>query len=197
MRAVTLERSVLGNNDTASALTPLRGQGLPQDAYEFGVRRRGRRRTAEQHRVTRLEGDTEGVDRDVGGARFVDDADDAERDPQLSKLQSVGQGLAGDDLPDRVRQDRDLTQTVGDADDARGIETQAIEQARLGVRFLGTRDVLGVGCEDRLRGGLDGVGSREQDLVLVRRRQAAQRAGRRFRRPREPEDNLLGVGLAS
>ena len=114
---VTLERSWLGSNCTASAGRPCCVIASRSTATSAAFERDRRRRPAQQCRVAGLQGQPEGVDGDVG-AGLVDHADDAERHPDLPDLQPVGQRRPAQHLTDRVGQARDLPQARGDPVDA-------------------------------------------------------------------------------
>ena len=89
MRWVTLERSALGSNCTASSAA-LTAQRTAQGGDQFGVELAADELPRSSAALP-TEREAEGVDGDIGPA-FVDDADHPERHPLLTQLQPVGQG---------------------------------------------------------------------------------------------------------
>ena len=85
------------------------GDRLAQHRDDRRVGAHRRARAAQQHRVAGLEADAGGVGGHVRPA-LVDDADHAERHPDLPQLQAVGQGRAAHHVADRVGQRGQLAQ---------------------------------------------------------------------------------------
>ena len=111
--SLTESRVVASSSWIASAGRPADGdrrRAAPSTIAALDCARR--RRAAQQHRVARLQADAGGVRGHVRPG-LVDDADHAERHPDLPQLQAVGQGRAADHLADRVGQRGHLAQPVG------------------------------------------------------------------------------------
>ena len=112
--------------------------GFGGDPGQHGVRVRGRRGAAQQHRVAGLQAQRGGVDRHVR-ARLVDDRDHAQRDSNLAELEPVGQAAAVDDLADRIGKRGDRARAVRDRGDAGLVERQAVHQRASKDRIHGRR----------------------------------------------------------
>ena len=128
---------------SAAALPPRRMTALPDFSAEAG-----------------------GVDGDVGPG-LVDHADDAHRDAHLADLESVGERGAAHDLADGVGEGGDVAQRLGDGGDARGVEAEAVLQALRHPALAAAREVALVGVDDRVGGGVEGVGEGPQGGVLL------------------------------
>ena len=100
------------------------------------------------------------------GARFVDDADHAERHAHPADLDAGGPVLEVGDLADRVGQRRDLLEALRHRLDRGVLERQPVDER--GVLPLGARglDVLRVGREEPRRVATDGGGHGHQRAVL-------------------------------
>ena len=153
----------------------LAGQRSAQRGDERRVRVGRRRASTQQHRVAGLERQSESVDRDIGPA-FVDDADDTERNPLLTQLQSVGQRAATQHFADRVGQAGDLAKSGGDAVDALRIQRQPVEHGVRGACSPGGFEILFVGGQDLVHAREHGVGRSMQRAVLGFGTQRRQRA---------------------
>ena len=86
------------------------------------------------------------IDGDVG-ARFVDDADHADRHAEPADLESVGAHSAVEFLAHGIGEGGDLPDTLGDLGDAVGGERQAVDLCARQVVRLGCRLILRIGGE--------------------------------------------------
>ena len=136
----------------------------------------GGRAAAQDHGVAGLQAEARGIDGDVG-AGLVDHADDAHRHPDLADLQAVGQRRATHHLPHRVGQRGDVAQRLGHGGDPLRVEGEPVEQALRHTGVAAPLEVVAVGGDDAVGGGVEGVGERVQRGVLVgagQQRQAAR-----------------------
>ena len=177
---------------TASTGRPWPREAGAQDGDERAVGVGGRAAPTQDDGVAGLQAQPGGVDGDVG-AGLVDHADDAHRDADLTDLQAVGQGGAADDLAHRVGQGGDVAQGLGDGGHARGVQAQAVLEALGHAVRAAAVEVLPVGLDDVVGGGLEGVGQRAQGGVLLGPAQQGEAARGRAGGLGEGAD-LLDVG---
>ncbi len=102
-------------------------------------------------------------------ARFVDDADDAERHAHAADFDAGRAAREAADLPDRVFQRRDVFQSLGHLLDGLRVERQAVDERGVAALFGGLRDV-GAVC-------LDQFGAARADLRGHRAQRAVLRVG--------------------
>ena len=124
--------------------------------------------TAQHHRVAALEAQA----RRVGGhirARFVNDADDAQRHAHLADLNAGRTGAQVRDFAYRVRQLRDLAQAFGHRGDRLRRERQAVNQRRGEIRLLRVTHIGGVFFEDMALALQNRGGDGEKRIVFCRR----------------------------
>jgi hypothetical protein len=132
---------------------------------------------AQDDGVARLQADAGGVRPDIGPA-LIDHADDADRRGDAAEAQPVGAGPLRHDGPQGIRQRRNLLQPDGHGLDARRIQPQPVAQR--GQPVIGLQ-IGGVGGEDALLPGAQGVGGGGQRAISLCRRGLSQQAGRRPR----------------
>ncbi len=106
---------------------------------------------------------------------------------------TVGQCRAAHDLADRVGQRGDVAQGLGDGGHARGVQAQAVLQALRHAGVAAAGEVLLVGGDDLVGGGVEGVSEGAQRGILVGAREQGQATGRGAGGLREHAD-LLDVG---
>ena len=169
---------VVGHGDELDGVgrEPLGGAAALEGFGEGDVGLQGFAPAAQDDRVGGLEAEGRGVHGDVGSG-LVDDADDAERDAHLADEQAVGARPAGDFASDGVAQADERADGVDDAVEARVGQVQAVEH---GVGEAGVAPgghVAGVGGEDAGAVGVEGVGHRFEDEVLLARGEGGQGAG--------------------
>ena len=123
-----LARGVLDELDEL-AVHAGRADGVLDDAGDRDVRADGVFTAAQHDGVAALDGEADGVCRDVG-ARFIDDADDAQRHAHAAQLDAVVHGALLEHLPDGAGERDELFQPDGDAVDALFVQHQAIDELR-------------------------------------------------------------------
>lgn len=141
-------------------------KGFAHDGDEDAVGGGRRRATAQDDGVAGLQAEASGVDGDIG-PRLIDHPNHAHRHADLPDLQAIGQRRAADDLAHRVGEGGDIAQGVGDRGDARRGEAEAVLEALRHTPVAPALQVLGVGGNDALGGGVEGVSEGAQDLVLA------------------------------
>ena len=120
---------------------------------------------AQDRGVARLQAQPRGVGGDVR-ARFVNDADHAERHAHLAHLDARRPVAQFDDLADRIGKLRDLPQAVGHGRDALVREREAIDRSFVEPGSARGFEVARVGREQRLRVALERLRRCSQRLVL-------------------------------
>ena len=131
---------------------------LAQHRDDRRVRAHRRAGPAQQHRVAGLQADAGGVRGHVRPA-LVDDADHAERHPDLPQLQAVGQGGAADHVADRVGQEGQLPQAFGHRDDPHLGQRQPVDHRLGGAGGTRVLHVHGVRRDDVGRPLLQALGT--------------------------------------
>ena len=121
--------------------------------------------TAQDRRVAGLEAQRRGVGGDVG-ARFVDDADHAERHPHLAHLNAARAAFHVADLAHRIGQRGNLLQPLRHALHAGGGEREAVDQCGFERVGAGLRQIGGVGVEQRRLARAQVAGNGPQGGVL-------------------------------
>lgn len=121
-------------------------------------------------------------------ARFVDDANDADRHADFGNAETVWPRPFGDDLSHRVLERGDLPDAVGHRFDAFPIERQPVDHSAGKLIAFCFRDVLGVGHEQLL--GVAGklVGHRAERAAFLRGAQPGEPPRRIFRAPAKIEN---------
>ena len=108
----TAARSVVSTTCTASGGRPARGQAFLDQLRQRAVAMDRFRAAAQDRRIAALDAQAGSVHRDVR-ARFVDDADHAQRHPHLADLDAGRAELHVGDFADRVGQRQPLFQPFG------------------------------------------------------------------------------------
>ena len=138
------------------------------------------RAAAQDRGVAGLQAQPGGVGGDVG-ARFVDDADHAQRHAHLADLDAGGAVFQVADLADRVGQLGDLAQAFGHARHALVGEREPVDHRRLEAFGARGVHVLPVGFQQARAVALDGGGHAQERGVLgpsLRARHLARSAPR-------------------
>ena len=134
----------------------------------------------QDHRVTGLERQGCSVNGDVGTG-LVDDANDAQRHTLLRDAQTDIRAHTANDLTDRVRKTRNLPDSIGDAPDALGCQSEAIQQALAHLLRATAGYILGISSQD-LVAAFDERSSNRLESAVLRlcghiRENASSRAG--------------------
>ena len=143
--------------------------------------------------VAAFQADHGAVDGDVG-AGLVDDADDADRDPELAEVQAVGPGEILEDVTDGIGQGGDRADGLGEVLQAGGREGETVAGGGGEGGGLGGGEILGVGGEERGMGGVDQAGEFEERGVFRGRRGRRQPERRGAGARREGGDELDEIG---
>jgi hypothetical protein len=137
-------------------------------AHALGDRQVGAQRlgaAAQDAGVARLQAQSRGVGRHVR-ARFVDDADHAERHAHAADLDAGRAAREPADFSDRVFQRRDLFQSFGHLRDALRIEREAIDEGAVAAGFFRLLHIGLIGLQQLRRARADRVRHRAQRAVL-------------------------------
>ena len=146
------------------------------DGDDGGVGAIGVLAAAQDDGVAALDAQPDRVRRNVG-TRFIDDADDAERDPDAGDIQPALRRVPLDDLANGAGERDELFQTLRDARNARLVEHKAILELRA-ARAGG--NLLRVDGDDLSGVRDERVGSQREHLVLVRIRRKGDRRSMLF-----------------
>ena len=176
-------------------LLAARGDGIGQGAVRIG----GLLAPTQDGGVARLETEGGDINGDVG-ARFVDDADDADGHAPLADAQAVGQSASVERLAHGVGQHSDRPNIVGDGRQARFGQQQALQHVLVQPCRSPGLDILAVGAENIELALLNRFGNSPQCIILDIRVKRPQHAGHlsclftqffQFRKHRGPPNPVL------
>ena len=145
---------------------------------QIGVKRLAA--AAQDHRVARLETDSRRIDGHIR-ARFVNNADHAQRNADLGDFEAVGTDSRRQHAPDRIVLGGDHAQPVGHLLNPAVGQGQPVDHRRCKTGLFRLFKVLGIGGFDRLRGLFDPAGHHLQAAVFLVGREDSQRARGGFR----------------
>ena len=155
---------------------PLGGSDGHPGEHRVGVG--GGAGAAQNDGVAGLQTQRGGIDGDVRPG-LVDDRDHAQRDPDATHAQAVGEGRAVDHLADRVRQGGDRPHAGCHLGDPARVESEAVQKRRREAVLAAELEIAGVGLQDICGGIGQRGGNRLEDRVLDRgaeRRELARSA---------------------
>ncbi len=173
------------------------GQGLVQGGHNGGVGVDGLLAPRSTQTLPRLEGQAGGVRGHIGPG-LVDDGDDPQGDRRFAHLQPVGQNVGAQGPAHGVGQLRHRPDAGGHVGDPALGEPETVLHHR-GDGVLGPFQVLGVGGQDGIGVGLQGVSHGQEDGLFLFCRQGRQGGfGRQglFQQP-AGEGQLGRVGAAA
>ena len=105
------------------------GERLLDECGEGGIGVKTLFATAEDGSVAALQAEDSAVDGDVG-ARFVDDADDADGDADLADTETVGTRGVVEDGADGIGERDDFADGLREVGEAGGVECEAVARGR-------------------------------------------------------------------